>query len=172
MARGKKIDNEKIAEVVASYALTNNYSETAREVGICANSVKNIVDKQKQTNPEEYERVCEEKKELFQNKANRIIDKALLLLERRYDTAIDKQNELDMLMDAVYDAKDNDGKELSGKEKLDIAKKISKLEINSLSEITTSLGTLYDKMRLASGESTNNETIKVEMSQEIKDLSK
>ena len=35
------------------------------------------------------------------------------------------------------------------KEKLDIAKKISKLEINSLSEITTSLGTLYDKMRLA-----------------------
>ena len=50
--------------------------------------------------------------------------------------------------------------------------KISKLEINSLSEITTSLGTLYDKMRLASGESTNNETIKVEMSQEIKDLSK
>ena len=77
-----------------------------------------------------------------------------------------------MLMDAVYDAKNDDGKELSGKEKLDIAKKISKLEINSLSEITTSLGTLYDKMRLASGESTNNETIKVEMSQEIKDLSK
>lgn len=172
MARGAKIDNEKIAEVIASYALTNNYSKTAKEVGICANSVKNIIYRQKETNPEEYEKVCEEKKELFQNKANRIIDKALLLLERRYDTAIDKQKELDMLLNIVYDAKDDDGKELSSKEKLDIARKISKLEINSLSEITTSLGTLYDKMRLASGESTNNETVRVEMSQEIKDLSK
>ena len=42
---------------------------------------------------------------------------------------------------------------------------------NSLSNITTAIGTLYDKRALAKGESTSNENIVVQMSPEIKELS-
>ena len=43
---------------------------------------------------------------------------------------------------------------------------------NSLSNITTAIGTLYDKRALAKGESTNNDSIVVTMSNELKELSK
>lgn len=42
---------------------------------------------------------------------------------------------------------------------------------NSLSNITTAIGTLYDKRALAKGESTTNEAITIQMSPEIKELS-
>lgn len=43
---------------------------------------------------------------------------------------------------------------------------------NSLSNITTAIGTLYDKRALAKGESTTNEAITIQMSEELKELSK
>lgn len=42
---------------------------------------------------------------------------------------------------------------------------------NSLSNITTAIGTLYDKRALAKGESTNNDSITITMSDNIKELS-
>ena len=39
-------------------------------------------------------------------------------------------------------------------------------------QLTTVIGTLVDKKRLTEGESTNNDTITIKMSDEIKDLSK
>jgi hypothetical protein len=63
---------------------------------------------------------------------------------------------------------------MSYKERMDLAKKLGRLELNTLSEITTSMGTLFDKMRLANGESTENssQTITVTMSKELEELSK
>lgn len=43
---------------------------------------------------------------------------------------------------------------------------------NSLSNITTAIGTLYDKRALAKGEATTNESITIQMSEELKELSK
>ena len=43
---------------------------------------------------------------------------------------------------------------------------------NSLSNITTAIGTLYDKRALAKGEATTNEAITIQMSEELKELSK
>ncbi len=158
MARGTKIDNKKIAEVVASYALTNNYSKTAKETGVCANSVKNIIAKQKSENAEKFEKVCEEKKELFSTRANRIINKSLDLIEERIDTARENQLELEEIIQMVWE---QDKKELNETQKKSIINKISKMQLNSLSELTTAMGTLYDKMRLATGESTENNKFEV-----------
>lgn len=160
MARGAKIDNKKIQEVITSYALTNNYNKTARECGICANSVKNIINKQKTENAEEYAKVCEEKKELFSEKANRIINKSLNLIEDRIDTARENQDELEEIIQMVWNM---DKEELNETQKKAIVKKISKMQLNSLSELTTAMGTLYDKMRLATGESTENNKFEVEI---------
>lgn len=160
MPRGVKIDNQKIQEVMASYALTNSYNATAKECSVSANSVKNIINKQKVENSEEFAKVCEEKKELFSERANRIINKSLDLIEDRIDTARENQVELEEIIQMVWE---QDKKELNETQKKTIVNKISKMQLNSLSELTTALGTLYDKMRLATGESTENNKFEVEI---------
>lgn len=160
MPRGIKTDNKKIAEIIASYTLTNSYNKTAKDVGVCANTVKNVIDKQKKENITEFEKVCEQKKELFQDKANKIIDKALELIEDKIDIAKSHQGELDEIIQMVWE---QDKKELNETQKKSIVNKISRMQLNSLSELTTALGTLYDKMRLAKGESTENKTFKVDI---------
>lgn len=112
MAKGVKIDNKKIAEVVASYALTNSYNATAKQCGVSDKTVKKIIE----SNPKQYE----EKKEKFSNYCDRLIYKALGKLEKE----LDKED----------------------------------IPINNL---TTVIGTLYDKMRLANGESTENNKFEV-----------
>lgn len=153
--KGVPIDNEKIAEVIASYALTNSYNKTAHECGISDKTVKKIIE----NNPKEYEK----KKELFSESANRIINKSLKLIEDRIDTAMHNQSELESIIQMVWK---QDKKELNETQKKTIVNKISRMQLNSLSELTTAMGTLYDKRALSLGEPTNNEkmTIVVEVS--------
>ena len=153
--KGVPINNEKIAEAIASYALTNSYNATAKECGISDKTVKKIIE----NNPKKYE----EKKELFSERANRIINKSLDLIEDRIDTARESQEELEEIIQMVWDV---DKKELNETQKKMIVNKISKMQLNSLSELTTAMGTLYDKRALSLGEPTNNEkmTIVVEVS--------
>ena len=149
--KGKKTDNETIYKVMLSYIVTRNYSETARTLDMPESTVRRIVEDNK--DKEEFAKLCDEKRNEFVEKADKIIFKATELLERRIDTALEQQYELDMLIDTVIDADDDD---ISRQEKASIAKKLSKLQVNSLSEIATSLGILYDKRALAKGESTAN----------------
>lgn len=154
MPRGVKIDNQKIQEVMASYALTNSYNATAKECCVSDKSVKKIINE----HSEEFSKVSEEKKELFSERANRIINKSLALIENRIDTAKRNQEELEEIIQIVCE---QDKKELNDTQKRAIINKISKMQLNSLSELTTALGTLYDKMRLATGESTENNKFEV-----------
>ena len=131
MPRGVKIDNKKVQEIIASYALTNSYNATAKECSVSANSVKNIINKQKAENSEEFAKVCEEKKEEFVEYADRLINKAMTKL----DKALDRND----------------------------------IPVNNL---TTVIGTLYDKRALAKGEMTSNTSISIKMTDEIKELSK
>ena len=169
MARGVKTDEKKIQEIIASYLLTKSYNATAKELGVSANTVKNVINKQKEENPEEYAKVCEQKKEEFSTQANKIINKALELLNRRYDKALKNEDELEELIDIVLSA-DEKEEDITYKEKLAIARKIGRIELNGLSEITTSMGTLYDKMRLANGESTSNTSVNVSYEDAIREV--
>ena len=74
MTSGVKADSKKIAEVIASYALTNSYNATAKQCGISDKSVKKIIE----NNPKEYEK----KKEAFSDYCNRLIYKALDKLDK------------------------------------------------------------------------------------------
>ena len=151
MPRGVKTDNQTKADIMASYSLTNSYNATAKELGISDSTVKKIIEENK-------EEFGKEKKELFQDKANRIIDKSLSLLERRIDLASNNEDELEEIIEMIWN---QDKDELNENQKKSIIRKLSKMQLNSLSELTTALGTLYDKMRLAKGESTNNNTFEV-----------
>lgn len=127
MARGVKIDNQKIQEVMVSYALTNSYNATAKECGVSDKSVKKIINE----HSEEFSKISEQKKEEFVEYADRLIDKAMSKL----DKALDRDD----------------------------------IPVNNL---TTVIGTLYDKRALAKGEMTSNTSISIKMTDEIKELSK
>jgi hypothetical protein len=73
--RGKKTSPEDIFDVLTSYAVTQNLSETARLTGIPFGTVKNIVDRNRDT--DEFKILQDQKQEEFSEKASVIIDKLL-----------------------------------------------------------------------------------------------
>lgn len=122
MAKGKKTDNETIYKIMVSMFSTNNFSETGRQLGIATTTVEKIY-KDNKDKPE-FVKLCNEKKEEFTDKANRLIDKALKRLEEALDNKEDK------------------------------------IPVNNLSTV---IGTLYDKRALAKGESTANNKFEVDI---------
>ena len=127
MPRGVKIDNQKIQEVMASYALTNSYNATAKECCVSDKSVKKIINE----HSEEFSKISEQKKEEFVEYADKLINKAM----NKLDKALERDD----------------------------------IPVNNL---TTVIGTLYDKRALAKGEMTSNTSISIKMTDEIKELSK
>lgn len=158
MPRGKKRSPEEITQVLTAYAISNNLEEVSRLTKIPSATVKNIVDRYKDS--DEFKELQEKKKEQFSTRANRVIDKAMELLERKFDTALDNQKEIEELISIIMND-DSSEEKMSYQEKLAIAKRLGKLQINGLSEITTSLGTLYDKMRIAEDKPTENNKLDV-----------
>lgn len=152
MARGKKTDNETIYKIMVSMFSTNNFNETARQLNMAESTVEKIYKENK--DKEEFVKLCAEKKEEFVETATRIINKATNLLERRLDMALDNQDELDEIIDEVWNM--NNSKDFNETKKKTIVNKIGKMQLNSLSEITTAIGTIYDKRNLAEGKSTEN----------------
>ena len=153
MAQGKKTDNETIYKIMLSYFVTRNYSETGRELGIDESTIRHIV--KENIEKDEFKKLYEQKKEEFIQTADRIINKGTRLLEKRLDIALENQEELD---DLLYETFNAEREEVNQSEKIGIARKISKIQINSLSEITTAIGTLYDKKKIAEGGDIVNET--------------
>ena len=152
MPKGKKTNKETIYKVMLSYITTGNYSETARQLDMPESTIRKIVDDNK--NKEEFAKLCEEKRNEFIAEADKIINKATKLLNKRLDIALENQDELEEIISDVYNT---DNKEISEQQKKSMVKKIAKLQINGLSEITTAIGTMYDKRALAKGEPTSNE---------------
>ena len=103
MERGKKTSPEVIYKVMTSYAITNNYNETARNLGMAVATVKNIVDDNKDN--EEFKKLRMEKKDEFSEKASVIIDKLLERITKEVDNE-EKDiplNHLTTALGTVYD---------------------------------------------------------------------
>lgn len=151
MAKGKQTPPETIYAVMTSWAVTNNYSETARALGMAESTIRKIVNDNK--DKDEFIKLCDEKKEDFVDKATEIIDKGLKLIDRRLSMALDKQDELDKLIDEIEVCSDD---EMTYQQKISAINLIRETQIQKIKDITTAIGTLYDKRALAKGESTQN----------------
>ena len=165
MARGQKYPDEIKEKAFLLYATCGNYNEVSRQLCVPYATVKGWIDGKK---PDELDKLREEKKRGFIDKASDIIDKGLRLLNRRLDRAIEHENDLDKLIDEIY----RTGKEeLSQEEKNRLVSKIRSLQIQNMRDITTAIGTLYDKRALAKGDSTDNQSIVIEIKGDAKDWS-
>jgi hypothetical protein len=151
MARGKKTEPEMVYKVMATYFNTHNYRETARLLEMPVATVKDIVDNN--SDKDEFIKLRTQKENEFADKSTEIIDKGLLLLNRRLSRAIDEEESLDLLIDEIYST---DREELSQDEKNRLVTKIRSLQLQDIKAITTAIGTLFDKRALTRGEMTQN----------------
>ena len=87
--RGKKTEPDVVYKVMTSYAITRNFNQTARDLGMAVATVKNIVDDNKDA--EEFKKLRMEKQEEFAEKASVIID---MLLERITETVADGEKDI------------------------------------------------------------------------------
>ena len=156
-----KYSDEIKQQAIVIFATTQNLSETARTLNIPKSTVKSWI--VKKDAKEQIVQISTEKRQDFAEKATAIIDKGLELLDRRLSTALDKQQELEKMIDIV-----SDDEKLTERQKIGIISTIKQLELQKLGEITTAVGTLFDKRALARGESTSN-NITIEMSGELND---
>ncbi len=152
--RGKKTSPEVVYKVMTSWVVTNNYKETARELNLPVTTVKSIVDNNK--DKPEFVKLRNEKADEFSEKASEIINKGLILLKRRFDRAIETEEELDLLIDEIFAT---DKEEISQDEKNRLVGKLRILQLQDIKAITTAIGTLYDKRALAEGKPTGRTEI-------------
>ncbi len=154
MPRGKKTPPEVVYKIMTSWVITNNYKETARDLDLPYMTVKSIVDKNK--DKPEFVKLRNEKMSEFSSRASEIIQKGLTLLNKRLDRAIASEEDLDLLIDEIYAT---DKEELSQDEKNRLVSKIRTLQVQNMKDITTAIGTLFDKKALADGKPTERTEI-------------
>ena len=141
-------DKEKALHV---YAATENLRETSRQLNIPLTTLKQWADIWKVERAEEIERIRAEKKQRFVEQANEIIESGMKLLQKRLSTALEKEDELTKIINQL--AGDT---QLTGKERQMLIAKLKDVQINKIVDLSTMLGTIYDKRALAAGEATEN----------------
>ena len=162
MPRGKKTSPETIYAIMASWAVTQNTGETARELDLPPSTVEGIVNQNKER--PEFVKLRDEKKADFAERASEIIDKGMLLLSRRLERAIKQEEALDVLIAAIFAT---DKEELTQDEKNKLVNKIRALQLQDMKAVTTTIGTMYDKRALAKGEATENTTVSIKLPEGI-----
>lgn len=159
----KRYSDKDREKALAIYMETGSAQVVSERLNIPRTTIKTWIGKM---SADEIAETRRKKREEFATRAWVPINKALTLLDRELDTALNKQDELDALYDIIMDI---DKGELSDKRKLEIARKIERLQRMDLRELTTAIGTLYDKQALALGDSTSNQSITVELDKELEE---
>lgn len=144
MPRGQKTPIELKEKCKAIVAATGNIGEASRQTGIPRNTIKGWVDE-----TDDFEQVRKDKKQEFINKSWDIIGKAQKLIDKRMNRAIEFEDEIDALINRIAIDDSLTDAEIKG-----IITKIRKLKLESATELSTVIGTLYDKQALANKEAT------------------
>jgi uncharacterized protein YifN (PemK superfamily) len=148
MARGQKYNIEDKEKALAMLATNNNVAEIAKKLDIPESTLKTW--KKEKENDEEFNELRLKKKREFVDKAWASIEMALQLGEKRIKRALEHESELDEIIDVIQDNDMND------KQKTALISKVRTLQIQGIRDISTFIGTLYDKQALANNEATNN----------------
>jgi IS30 family transposase len=147
--RGKKTTDEKKEEVRAVIYLNPEASnrDIAKQTNLPESTVREV--KKDIVNTDEFDEVRSQKKREFIGRAWNVVQKALELTERRFNKALDNEAEFDELMSQI--ASDGD---MTAKQKESLISKLRAVEMANIKDIAITLGTIYDKQALASGEPT------------------
>lgn len=151
MAKGKKLTEQEIHNIMVSYFTTRNYSETSREVDIPFTTVRDTVIAHK--DDEEFVKLRYEKIAEFGKIAAENAFLGATLARKRLKKALEHEAEIDDMIAEIAKTPDD---EISKTDKTKLIGKLEKLKVNDLREISTAVGTFYDKAALESGKPTEN----------------
>lgn len=154
--RGQKYNDDIKEQAFALLAVNNSVSFVAKKLGIPRSTIKSW--------KEAYDKGAEEREELsiaklrhknkeqFVQNAWGLIGKVETLLERRLERAISNEDVIDRMLDEIVKL---EGEGMSEVQTRSICAKLSSLKLESVRELATILGTLYDKQALANREATS-----------------
>lgn len=164
MAKGKKRTGEDFAKVKALYAARLTIAEISEKLAIPDRTIRNWVTKWEADKDEELAELSEVQKNRFIDKAQRIIDKASNLLEIKIDKAVKSEREGQELLEQLEATlREAGASEEDIKAQLEALRKVvDKSKVENISQVSTVIGTMYDKKALAEGRSTNNTNITIE----------
>lgn len=145
MAKGKKSTDEIKERAFAEYAVCGNYKEVAKKLKVPYSTVRGWI---KSKPPDELDNLRNEKKKEFIEGANEFIKNGVALMNRRVKTAIEKECELEKIIDEIYRL---DPREVPEQVKQLAVSKLRTLQVQDIKSIAVAVGTMYDKRALAEG---------------------
>lgn len=154
---GKK--RTKITEAVkgklkAECAINTNNCDIAEKFGIAESTVRKYR-KEFEKDPD-YANLCEHKKEEFIKLGWDTIINSSQLVNRRIKRANESEKEMDVLLRGIIDIMTKDPERFNASAIETFVKKFIPLQVMDMSKVASVLGTIYDKVALASKEPTQN----------------
>ena len=150
----REYTDEERENAFALYTLYGTFARTSRETGIPAPTIQTWVNKQNKADGSIIAK-RNENKQKFADKAWDTINKAHELLDKQLTTALERQDALDATLDAIL----HEGEGISPQQLKTLITEISRMKRPDYRELTTAIGTLYDKQALVMGDSTNNTAV-------------
>lgn len=163
MAQGSKYTDEQREQALAMLT-TMSVKAVSENLDIPENTLRDWKKNAEKINPEFVE-LRNKKKEEFVESSWRIIEKANKLIEKKIDRALSAEEGIDKIM-----------KKAKGNESLDkddivtLTKNINKLGIENIGQVSTVIGTLYDKQALINKEATTRLGADKELEEVLKNL--
>lgn len=155
----KSYSEEQKEQARALFATETNLSRISRKLDIPLSTLrgwKKAYDEDCEKDPVLAE-ARDAKKREFVNNCWAIMNDTVTVLARRIKRAMDEEDEIDQLIDAVTDEATE--LDLDWKKTQSIICKVESLKCEDIVKLTTVMGTLYDKQALASGDNTANVSV-------------
>lgn len=153
-----------VKEQALAMLTTMSYKEVSKKLEIPENTLRDWKKREEKINPE-FVKLRTKKKEEFVNSAWNIIEKANKLIERKIERALSIEDDID---DLIKKAKRNS--ELTKEDIVIFNKNINKLSIDNIGQVSTVIGTLYDKQALINKEATVNHGVDESLESVLKNL--
>lgn len=163
MARGSKYTDKQKEQALAMLT-TMPFKTVSENLDIPENTLRDWNKNAEKINPEFVE-LRNKKKEEFVESSWRIIEKANRLIEKKIDRALSTEEDIDKIIDK---AKVSD--KLDKEDIIALTKSVNKLGIDNIGQVSTVVGTLYDKQALINKEATNCLGADKELEQVLKNL--
>ncbi|WP_299997837.1 helix-turn-helix domain-containing protein [uncultured Clostridium sp.] len=146
----KKVSEKKKEEILTLAAIGKSQREVAREVGVAPSTVNRIIN----ISPDELEQYRTQKKMEFIQQAWETVNNALAYGNQKIILATVTASNFDDKIEELIQAMKENG--ANGKAVADTVKALSMAMNIPLKDVATYIGTLYDKIALATGGSTAN----------------
>ncbi len=151
MSRGEKYSDEIKEKAYARYASGESVGEISKKLKVPDSTLRGWFRKMSQDGLSD---IREEKQKSFIDRANKVIDKGMELLEKRFENALSKEQEIN---DIIEEIAKSDEEIISDKAKSDVIKKLRELQVYDLKGIAVVIGTVYDRRDKSEERSEKNE---------------